>query len=33
MGATRAAVAESESAGARQLVHVVRAMDDVARIL
>ncbi len=32
MAATRAAVAEAESAGDRQLVHAVRAMDDCERV-
>ncbi|WP_254821951.1 hypothetical protein [Haloglomus halophilum] len=31
MAATRAAVAEAESAGDRQLVHAIRAMDDHTR--
>jgi nucleolar protein 56 len=33
MAATRAAVAEAGSAGDRQLVHAVRAMDDHTRYL
>ncbi|WP_276261203.1 NOP5/NOP56 family protein [Haloglomus litoreum] len=32
MAATRAAVGEAESAGDRQLVHAVRAMDDCERV-
>ncbi len=33
MAATRAAVREAETADDRQLIHAVRAMDDISRYL